>query len=93
MSTSQFADSAFNGITLVHALFKLLVLLFAAPLLQKVVIPTYHDGSVSLSGGHTPSAADSLDNPFEAIPDFLTLGFLFVRPRLEPRTNPENFRG
>jgi hypothetical protein len=26
--------------------------------------------------------------PFEAITNFLTLGFLFARPRLEPRTNP-----
>jgi hypothetical protein len=50
MSTSQFADSAFNGITLVHVLFKLLA--FEPPLLQKVVILTYQDGFVRLFGGH-----------------------------------------
>ena len=71
-------------------MFKLLALLFAAPLLQKVVILTYHDGSVSLSGGHTLRAqrtASTMVTPFEAITNFLTLGFLFARPRLEPRTN------
>jgi len=75
----------------VHALFKLLAWLFAAPLLQKVVILTYHDGSVRLSGGHTLRAqrtASTMVTPFEAITNFLTLGFLFARPRLEPRTNP-----
>ena len=44
MSTLQFADSAFNGIMLVHALFKLLALLLAAPLLQKVVVSSLKGG-------------------------------------------------
>jgi hypothetical protein len=52
VSASQFADRAFDSITLPHPLIKLRTLLVAAPL-QKFVILTDDYGAMSLSGGHT----------------------------------------
>ncbi|HXO98248.1 MAG TPA: hypothetical protein VN857_16780, partial [Chthoniobacterales bacterium] len=78
MSTRQFADSAFDRVALLPPFFELFSLLVAAPLLQKVVILTYHDGVMRLSGGHTLRAqwtAPTMVTPFEAKTHFLTLGF------------------
>jgi hypothetical protein len=53
VSARQFADRAFDRITLLHPLLELRTLLVAAPLLQKLVILTDHDGAMRLSGGNT----------------------------------------
>src|SRR5258708_67613 len=69
MSSRQFSDGAFDRITLLHLFFKLLGLLIAASLLQKVVMLTYHDGAMNLSGGHPLRAqwtAPTMVTPFRS---------------------------
>ena len=78
MSARQFADRAFDPVTLLHLFLELWTLLIAAPLLQKLVILAHDNSAMRLSGGHTLRAQRTvvaMVTPFEAKTNFLTLGF------------------
>jgi hypothetical protein len=77
MSARQFADRAFDPVTLLHLFLELWTLLIAAPLLQKLVILAHDNSAMRLSGGHTLRAQRTvvaMVTPFEAKTNFLTLG-------------------